>query len=213
MGADGRGSQVGRKKRATGEPPKPADPRGWLKVGLAATAMLLVGLVLTVGSITFKRYLAEKADRLRSEGIPVAAAQAKLYNGSGRGSGVDTVDVSYFYRGEYYQASIRCGGFTGCHSTPSEQTTVWIDPDDPAQFVAENGHTDDSVSFLNGFTPIPAGVLFTVLGAAGLVVTRLRSRQAARRRTASNRGDGQGGAGVGGGQVGRYSTSGRPGVP
>jgi hypothetical protein len=188
MGVNEQGSLVSRKRRAAGDRPQPTDPRIWLRLGVIGAVMLLGGLALAIGSAGYMWQLAEKADRLRAEGVPVAASVSGFYNASGRGGGVDTIDVAYHYQGEYYQARIKCGGLTGCHSTPSAQTTVWIDPADPAQFVAENGHTDNSVSFLNGFTPIPTGVAFALLGVVGLVVARIGSKDHARLRK-ENHGD------------------------
>ncbi|MEV4543868.1 DUF3592 domain-containing protein [Micromonospora echinaurantiaca] len=138
---------------------------GWL--GLVA---LLVGLGLLGGSLTHRWYVSSEAERLRAEGVPVSATVVDRAGGGGRGSGIDRLEVSYLHDGAQYYEWIPCAGLTGCRSTPPGELTLWVDPTDPAHFVAQNGHTDGSLSFLNSWTLIPVGALAVVIGAGLLIL-------------------------------------------
>lgn len=141
---------------------------------------LLGGVSVAVASAVHMSRLSGKADRLRAEGVPVVAAVSGFYDGSGRGSGPDTINVTYAYQGGYYQKRILCGGWTGCHRDPPAEMTVWVDPARPQEFVAANGNTDDSASWLNHWSRIVGGALFAVLGAVALVVALFGDRLLAR---------------------------------
>lgn len=169
-------AQVARKRRKRKDPP-PSDSHAWLKVLVMGLVALLGGLALAITSAVYKWHLSEKADRLRAEGVPVTASVSNFYNASGRGGGADTIDVHYSYGGANYQARILCGGLTGCHETPAPEMTVWVDPVDPEQFLGDNGHTDDAVSFFNSYATIPAGLVFALMGGVALAVTVSANRQ------------------------------------
>ncbi|MET8911668.1 DUF3592 domain-containing protein [Micromonospora sp. NPDC004551] len=145
----------------------PADT-GWWRTGLMASVFLLLGAALVVGSILCRWQLSERADRLRSEGVPVTATVTDRAGGGGRGSGIDRIEIYYMYGPAQYHTWIPCAGVTGCHSTPEPELTVWVDPAEPERFVAENGHTDGSLSFLMSWTTIPMGGAFAAVGGAGL---------------------------------------------
>ncbi|SBT52833.1 DUF3592 domain-containing protein [Micromonospora auratinigra] len=149
---------------------------------------LLGGLSLAVASAGYMWRVSEKADRLRAEGVPVQAVVSDFYDGSGRGSGPDTITVTYEYEGSHYQQRILCAGATGCHRDPPAEMTVWVDPSSPAQFVAANGNTDDSAAWLNRWTKILIGGLFAVLGAVLLVVALFGDRLLARSRRRAGKG-------------------------
>ncbi|MGS2619237.1 hypothetical protein ACVCAH_32640 [Micromonospora sp. LZ34] len=146
------------------------------KTGLLGLVALLVGLGLLGGSLSYRWYVSSEADRLRAEGVPVTATVVDRAGGGGRGSGVDRIEVSYLRDGSQYYGWIPCAGLTGCRSTPPQELTVWVDPTDPEHFVAENGHTDGSLSFLASWTLIPVGALAIVIG-GGLVVLVAREKQ------------------------------------
>lgn len=137
-----------------------------------ASVFLLLGVALVVGSISYRWQLSERADRLRSEGVPVTATVTDRAGGGGRGSGIDRIEIYYMYGPVQYHTWIPCAGVTGCHSIPKPEMTVWVDPAEPERFVAENGHTDGSLSFLTSWTTIPMGGVFAAVGGVvlGLVL-------------------------------------------
>ncbi|WP_326559523.1 DUF3592 domain-containing protein [Micromonospora sp. NBC_01796] len=151
-----------------------------------SAVVLLLGLGLAITTGSYKWHLAQKSERLRAEGIPVAATLSDRRDTMGRGGGTDTVKVTYLYQGELYTKRILCAGQTGCHRDPVRESTVWVDPDRPEEFVAANGNTDDSVFFFNSWGGIPFGLLLAVLGGIGLVVVlwgdQLLARSARKRR-------------------------------
>lgn len=170
-----------------------AADTGWWRVGLLASVFLLLGLALVVGSVLYRWQLSERADRLRSEGVPVTATVTDRAGGGGRGSGIDRIEIYYMYGPAQYHTWIPCAGITGCHSTPKPEMTVWVDPAEPERFVAENGHTDGSLSFLMSWTTIPGGVMFTAIGCAGLGIllhVRWSNRAKANQPRQSRRGRG-----------------------
>ncbi|MEV4535745.1 hypothetical protein AB0J82_18155 [Asanoa sp. NPDC049518] len=133
-----------------------------------ASALLLGGLALAVGSVVYRWQLSERAERLRSDGVPVTATISDRAGGGGRGSGIDRIEVYYMYESAQYHEWIPCAGLTGCRSTPQPEMTVWVDPGEPERFVAENGHTDGSLSFLMSWTAIPLGVVLAAVGGTGI---------------------------------------------
>jgi hypothetical protein len=157
-----------------------------------ALAFLLVGLALAVGSVLYRWQLSERADRLRSEGVPVTATVSDRAGGGGRGSGIDRIEIYYMYGPAQYHTWIPCAGLTGCRSTPKPELTVWVDPAEPERFVAENGHTDGSLSFLMSWTTIPMGVAFAAIGGTGvgLVLHDMRCEMARVNRPTHGRGRG-----------------------
>ncbi|RKN42054.1 hypothetical protein D7223_23200 [Micromonospora endolithica] len=139
-------------------------------VGLMAGAFLLVGMGLLGGSLGYRWHVAAEAERLRGEGTPVTATVVDRSGGGGRGSGIDRIEIVYVYDSAGYRAWIPCAGVTGCRSTPQRELTIRVDRNDPERFVAENGHTDGSLSFLMSWTVIPMGVVALVgAGVLGLV--------------------------------------------
>ncbi|MCW6010830.1 DUF3592 domain-containing protein [Micromonospora sp. CPCC 205371] len=162
------GAEMARKR---GEPatPSPQNRRIRLQVIVMGALFLLGGLGLLVASVGYMWQLSEKGDRLRVDGVPVVATLSDSYVGSGRGSGADAVTVTYNYEGKQYQSRIRCGDGVGCEGQNTAETTVWVDPAKPSDFVAANGHTNGSLSFLNSWTRIVTGGIFAVGGAVLLV--------------------------------------------
>ncbi|WJK35493.1 hypothetical protein [Solwaraspora sp. WMMA2065] len=144
--------------------------RDWRKTALMAVAFLLVGMALLGGSLAYRWHVSAEADRLGGVGVPVTAYITDRAGGGGRGSGIDRIEVHYLYDGAQYDAWIPCAGVTGCHSTPEREMTVLVDPADPQRFLAENGHTDGSLSFLMSWTMIPFSLLMIIVGAALLIV-------------------------------------------
>jgi hypothetical protein len=155
---------------------EPQSLSAWWRVIAMGAVALVGGLGLAIGSGVYTWQDSEKADRLRTTGAPVTAAVSDFYDGSGRGSGPDAITVTYTYEGKQYQKRIRCGGGTGCHSEPAPQTTVWVDPEKPSEFVAANGNTDGSLSFFNSWMKVVVGLLVAVIGAVGLVLAFFGNR-------------------------------------
>ncbi|GLH97203.1 DUF3592 domain-containing protein [Phytohabitans aurantiacus] len=170
----------------------PATPPQGRRIRLQVIAMgvvfLLGGLGLAVFSATYMWRLSDKAERLRAGGVAVTASVTNFYDGSGRGSSPDAITVTYNYEGKQYQARIKCGGGTGCHREPAPETTVWVDPAEPSEFVAANGNTSGSLSFFNSWTRIVAGSLFAVAGVALLVAILYGDRLLAWNRMRKTRG-------------------------
>jgi hypothetical protein len=164
-----------KRDKPTASPPQ--SRRVWWQVMAIGTVFIVGGLTQVVASTVYMWQQSEKADRLRAEGVPVTAAVSGFASGgSGRGSGPDTVTVTYTYEGETYQTRIRCGGWTGCANEPDPETTVWADPDKPDEFVAANGNTDGSLSFLNSWAKVVAGVLFALIGGVGMAAVLFGDR-------------------------------------
>ncbi|WCN80432.1 DUF3592 domain-containing protein [Micromonospora sp. LH3U1] len=138
-------------------------------------AMLLPGLGLAGGALAYRWHVSSEADRLRSDGVPVTANVSDRAGGSGRGSGIDRIEVSYLYESKQYSTWIPCAGGTGCRKTPGPKMAVWVDPAAPEKFVAENGHTNGSLSFLMSWTAIPGGLVFAAVGTVMLVIV-IRSK-------------------------------------
>lgn len=110
-----------------------------------------------------------RADRLRAKGDPVVATVTGYIFASRRGHGMETLNLSYMYGGHTYRDRIMCGGSVNCWEEPS-QIRIWVDPNDPGGFAAENGNTDDTLIHLGRMSVFPGGVLFIV---AGIVITGL----------------------------------------
>jgi hypothetical protein len=157
------------RKRRRPAAPSPRDRRIRLQVIAIGTVFLVGGIGLAIASARHMWQESAKAERLRAEGVPVVATVSDSYVGSGRGSGPDSVGVIYMYEGAQYRSRIRCGDGVGCEGVAIAKTTVWIDPASPGEFVAANGHTDDSLAFLNSWMRVVTGALFGAAGAVGLV--------------------------------------------
>jgi hypothetical protein len=147
--------------------PAVADP-GWRKLGLMASAFLLLGLGLLVGSLVYRWQVSQRAERLRSEGVAVTATVTD--RAGGRGSGADRIEIYYMYGSAQYHTWIPCAGVTGCHDAPRPHMTLWVDPAQPERFVADNGPTDGSLFFLMSWKAIPSGLLLTALGGVPLAI-------------------------------------------
>ncbi|MEU5783862.1 DUF3592 domain-containing protein [Micromonospora lupini] len=166
------------KRRRQSPAPAPTGLRPRMQILLVALAMLLPGLGLAVGAAAYRWHVSLEADRLRADGVPVTAQVSDRAGGHGRGSGIDRIEVSYLYEQRSYSTWIPCAGGTGCHRTPGPTMDVWVDPAAPEKFVAANGHTNGSLSFLMAWTIIPAGLAFAALGTVLLVlVIRTRDDQ------------------------------------
>lgn len=157
------------RRRGRSAVPTPQRGRVWWQVMAIGTVFILGGLAQVVASTMYFWQQAEKVDRLRAHGVPVAAAVSNFGSGgSGRGSGPDVMTVTYTYEGDVFQKRIRCGGWTGCVNPPGPETTVWVDPEKPSEFVAANGNTDESLSFLNSWVKPILGVLFVLVGGVAI---------------------------------------------
>ncbi|WP_328419623.1 DUF3592 domain-containing protein [Micromonospora sp. NBC_00389] len=159
-----------KKQRRVSLAPPASGIRPRTKVLLMGLVSLLAGLGLAGGALAYRWHVSAEADRLRSDGVPVTAYVSDRAGGSGRGSGIDRIEVSYLYESRQYSTWIPCAGVTGCHKTPGPRMAVWVDPTDPGKFVAENGHTSGSLSFLMSWTTIPGGLFFAAIGTVLLVL-------------------------------------------
>ncbi|MDO3702314.1 DUF3592 domain-containing protein [Micromonospora sp. C28SCA-DRY-2] len=144
--------------------------------------VLLAGLGYASGVAGYKWHLHAKAERLHAEGVPVRATVTGRRDTVGRGGGTDTVRVSYEYAGVPYTERILCGSAGGCAEEPPAEMTLWVDPERPAEFVAENGNTDDSVFVLNAWGGLPFGLVVAAFGGLLLVTAVLPDRAPAPRR-------------------------------
>ncbi|MFG3696738.1 DUF3592 domain-containing protein [Micromonospora sp. NPDC047620] len=136
------------------------------RTAVIGLVLLVAGLTNAVATGAYKWHLHAKAERLRADGVPVRATVTDRRDNVGRGGGTDTVRVWYVYEGVQHNRRIRCGSAGGCLHEPPEVMTLWVDPERPAEFVAANGNTDDSVFFLNSWGGIPFGLLVAALGGA-----------------------------------------------
>ncbi|MEU7827231.1 hypothetical protein [Catellatospora sp. NPDC049133] len=139
--------------------------------------ILVVGLALTTVTAATKFGDLDKQDRLRAGGTEVIAAVTGHRDGSGRVA--EQIRVAYQAQGRSYQQWIKGDAQVG------ENMWLWLDPADPAEFVARNGSTDDSLAFFNTWMGMPAGLGFAAIATLSLVRHR-RASQAAR--TAAERG-------------------------
>lgn len=159
------------------------EGRRWRYGGWRSWLILLAGLGFAVVAITYQAGLSSKEKRLRADGVPVVARVVDSFQGSGRGGGADTVTLEYEYRGARYRGTVLCGGATGCADRPAGEMAVRVDPERPAEFLADNGHTDDSVSFLNSWTVIPASVMVFLIGLISVTLSIRGQRRSTPRRT------------------------------
>ncbi|MFV2098402.1 hypothetical protein ACFHW1_23480 [Micromonospora sp. LOL_014] len=165
----------GKRNRKARSATRAADARrARREIAALAVALLVVGLGLFGGSLAYRWQVSAEADRLRGVGIPVTAYITDRAGG-GRGTGIDRIEVHYLYDGAQYGAWIPCAGVTGCRSTPEREMPVLVDPADPQRFLAENGHTDGSLSFLMSWTTIPLCLVAAVAG-AGLLILIIREK-------------------------------------
>ncbi|MFC3501126.1 hypothetical protein ACFOOK_09150 [Micromonospora krabiensis] len=148
---------------------------------LLGLAVLLAGLSYATAIAGYKWHLHSKAERLRAEGVRVQAVVGRREDTVGRGGGTDTVRVWYDHAGVAYSKRILCGSAGGCTEEPPPTMTLWVDPERPDEFVAENGNTDDSVFVLNAWGGIPFGLGFAVIGGfivlTGVMPERSRVRR------------------------------------
>jgi hypothetical protein len=135
-------------------------------VVLIAAVLLGGGLFLTVGGIVVKTSAAGKAEHLRSRGAALTAtlAEFKGMNKAGQAS----VELWYVHEGQQYHPRINCPRQQDCDPGAQPTMGIRIDPAQPAEFVADNGVTDDSRLFLNSWKGMIIGV-FLMLG-GGLAV-------------------------------------------
>ncbi|MGI5523654.1 hypothetical protein ACQEUX_22365 [Micromonospora sp. CA-259024] len=143
---------------------------------LLGVAVLLAGLTYATSIASYKWHLHTKAERLRAEGVQVQADVSARRDNSGRGGGTDTIRVGYDYEGVRYSERILCGSAGGCTEEPPTVMRVWVDPEHPEEFLAENGNTDDSVFVLNAWGGIPFGLVFAVVGGGLVWVATLPDR-------------------------------------
>ncbi|MEU8004339.1 hypothetical protein AB0B66_24555 [Catellatospora sp. NPDC049111] len=139
--------------------------------------VLLAGSVLAAMTAMTKFGDLDKQHRLRAGGTEVIATVTDHKDGSGRLA--EQIRVAYQAQGHSYQQWIKGDARVG------ENMWLWLDPADPAEFVALNGSTDDSLAFFNTWMGMPGGLGFAAIAALSLVRHR-RASQAAR--TAAERG-------------------------
>ncbi|MFC7242072.1 hypothetical protein ACFQO7_06210 [Catellatospora aurea] len=138
---------------------------------------LVAGLGLATMTAVTKFGDLDKQKRLRADGTAVIAVVTGHKDGSGRVA--EQIQVAYQVQGLSYQQWIKGDAAVG------ESMWLWLGPADPAEFVAHNGSTDDSLAFFNTWMGMPWGLGFAAIGAA-VLVRDLRAARAAR--TAAQRG-------------------------
>jgi hypothetical protein len=131
-------------------------------VVLIAVVLFAIGLLMTVGGIVFKTSDAGKAERLRSDGVAATAtlAEFRYANKSKKAN----VELWYLHEGRQYHKRINCPEQEACNPEVQPTMGVRIDPAQPAEFVADNGVTDDSRSFFNYWSVVIVGVFVTLAG-------------------------------------------------
>jgi hypothetical protein len=157
--------------------PLPAEQGEWtardrVVVVLIAGVLLAAGLLMTVGGIAVKASAAAKAERLRTNGVVATATLADL---KGRNKATMTnVELRYVHEGRQYHRRINCPQRDACDPSVHPTMGIRIDPAQPAEFVADNGATDDSRTFFNSWKGVVIGV-FLLLGGglAGWVRRRI----------------------------------------
>ena len=142
---------------------------------LGGLLLVLAGLGWAAAVGATKWHLHAKADRLRAEGIP---ERATVGDEKHRGLRIRTIQVWYTHRGSTYSAWIPCAGPGGCVDKPPTEMTVWVDPARPEEFLAENGHTDDSMLITNAWGGLPFGL---VVAAGGMTIVMVPFRLVTRR--------------------------------
>ncbi len=138
-----------------------------LKYVLLPLIILIGGLALAIASGVHHWHMADRADRLRVDGVAVTARVTDRTGGDVRGAGVDRIEIYYLYAGAQYHTWIPCAGATGCHGPAPKELTIWVDPEAPEHFVAENGNVDGSLSFLASWGTIAMGLAFAAIGGTG----------------------------------------------
>ncbi|HWG98217.1 MAG TPA: hypothetical protein VNV66_02590, partial [Pilimelia sp.] len=142
-----------------------------------ATVALIGGLALAVGVVRSPTALAARKERLARHGIAVTAGGSFRKGGS---RGTDMLRISYEYAGVPHEGSIPCAGPTGCADPPGPMS-VRVGPHRPGEFLADNGHTDDSAS-RHSWPVLVFGLVLALGGGAlgtGVVAYRVQSRRAA----------------------------------
>lgn len=145
-----------------------------------ASVGILAGIALVTGFVWARVSLAEKREWLRENGVVVTASVTEFEDGGSRGT--DVISIAYEYEGTRHEARIPCAGGTGCHGAPPSTLEVRVDPRHPDEFLAENGHTDDSSS-PRGAWPILIFGLVLLVGGSGLGGMVLANRVRAKRRS------------------------------
>lgn len=148
---------------------------------LGATT-LVAGLALVIGVASSWWALADKKDGLRERGVEVVATVTRFDEGGFRTT--DMINLSYEYGGQRVERRIRCAGGTGCWESPPPTMRVWVDPDRPTEFLAENGNTDDSDSPRNSWSVFVFGCVLLLIGGVMVVCLVLDARVKRQRRQA-----------------------------
>lgn len=146
--------------------------RGLLPLSLA---VLTVGLASSAAAAAVLHRDDARAERLRATGVPVEAAITG-WSSQQRSKTADYVTVEYTYHGETHHASTRCGK-GGCPAPPAPTVRIFLDPRHPADFVTEDGNTEDA-ELATPWQFLFTGYL-TLTGAAGTwiaLASRRRSR-------------------------------------
>ncbi|WP_433721816.1 hypothetical protein ACQP2Y_41530 [Actinoplanes sp. CA-051413] len=164
---------------------KPSEESEWTArdkafVVLIVAVLLGGGLLLTVGGIVVKASAAGKAERLRSSGVALTATLAE-FKGSNK-AGQANVELWYIHEGRQYHPRINCPREQDCDPSTQPTMGIRIDPAQPAEFVADNGVTDDSRIFFNSWKGMIIGVFLMLSGGLAAWVRRHTDRPVRRSR-------------------------------
>jgi len=113
-------------------------------VVLIAVALLGLGLLMTVGGVAVKMTAADKAERLRTNGVVATATLADFQD---RNKANQTnVELRYVHEGRQYHQRIICPQREACLPNVHPTMGIRIDPAQPAEFVAESPYSSSSSS-------------------------------------------------------------------
>jgi hypothetical protein len=141
----------------------------WL---LVYVLIMVVGLVLVPVTAVDKFGDEAKKERLAASGVPATAVVADFRAGGRQTS--DKILLAYEFNGIAYHEWIK--------GSAEEQVSIKVDPDHPDEFLAANGHTDDSLALFNTWAGLFWGVGLVALGMVP-VVMRLRANRPGRSTT------------------------------
>jgi len=145
----------------------------WREVS-SAVLVTLMGLALVAGTLVNKHRLQAKRDRLHATGVAVTASIAETRSSKGM-----HMRLVYDEGGKRYSSWIRCGT-RRCAGGSGHTVSIWTDREDPSEFVAANGHTDNDIDPLDNWGVLGLGVVLAIVG--GLSITVMWPNPRRRRR-------------------------------
>lgn len=135
----------------------------------------MAGLALLWWPYATQRNLDEWAVRLRQEGVPADAVvyDLVLKQGGNRSGPSETMHLSYDFAGRTRTAEVGC--WDACEP-PGTRVRIWVNPTDPADFVAEFGTLSGHRGRAQGVFGA-AGFVLAVLSGVAAIGRLSRSRE------------------------------------